>query len=241
MYCKIIISGSIIEVTEYEKLHVNGFQGDREGDGLNKEENYNSTKRQRRCKVRQLICENFDEGSKFVTLTFRDTEEFDIKNVKECNKKFKQFVQRMKYRYPEFLYVAVIEFQDSNNRGAVHYHMVCNIPYIKAKELSDIWENGNIKINRIKQCDNVGAYVTKYMVVDMDDERLQGLQAYNRSRGLLEPVELASWRKEEYDQVQIILQSLEGKTPSYGGQPYESENAGTILYRQYNKKREKLQ
>lgn len=237
MYRKIVISGNIIEITEYDKLNVTGFNGDRDGEGENRENNYIQRQRLRRNRIRQLITSNFDERSKFLTLTFKDTEKFDIRNVKACNHQFTLFIMRLKYRYPELKYVAVIEFQDTNDRGAVHYHIVCNLPYVPNKEIREIWGLGIIRINRIDNCDNVGAYVIKYMVKDMEDTRLQGLKAYNSSRGLIEPVEFASWKTEDIEAVNEIIQAYEGKTPSYGGQPYESENAGTILYRQFNTKK----
>lgn len=237
MYRKVIVTQGIVEIYEYEKLNIFGG-GKRDGEGEYKEQNYKQRQRLRRNRIRQLICANFDSSSKFVTLTFRDTTDFDIKDVKACNKQFKQFVQRMKYRYPDFLYVAVIEFQDKNDRGAVHYHMICNLPYIRKSDLAEIWQNGFVKINAIDKVDNVGAYVIKYMTADMDDKRLCGIKAYNRSKGLQEPSEIRSWIEGEYETVKEILAMLKGKTPSYGCEPYESEYAGTIRYSQYNLNRE---
>ncbi|GAI10009.1 unnamed protein product, partial [marine sediment metagenome] len=37
------------------------------------------------------------------------------------NREFKKFIQRLRYQYGDFKYMAVIEFQD---RGAIHYHMI---------------------------------------------------------------------------------------------------------------------
>jgi hypothetical protein len=90
-----------------------------------------------------------------------------------------------------------------------------------------------VKINRIDKVDNVGAYVIKYMTADMDDKRLQGLKAYNCSKGLDKPVELKSWASADVDALYGVKDSLDGKSPSYAS-TYESENAGKIVYRQYN-------
>jgi hypothetical protein len=237
MYTKITYSGGIIEVNEYEKLNIRGNGGRQSQDGIYSEENYTQRQRIRRNRIRQLICENFDNTSKFVTLTFRNTEKYDIKNVIECNREFTLFVKRMKRKQPDFKYIAVIEFQDKNKRGAVHYHMICNSPYLPAAELERIWGNGFVKINAIDKVDNLGAYVIKYMTVDTDDARLCGLKAYNHSCGLSEPVELCSWKSSDEYAVRDELKRLEKETPSYGGKTYESEHAGKIKYTQYNMNR----
>lgn len=232
-YEKILVTGNITEVWRYEKLNVKGG-GKREGDGQNAEHNYQQQQKQRRNMIRQLVCTNFDSGSKFVTLTFDGEREFDIKNVQESNAYFKLFVKRMKYRYPEFRYVAVIEFQDKNDRGAVHYHMVCNLPYVKKSELMEIWSGGFVKINAIDKVDNIGAYVVKYMTSDVNDKRLCGENAYLHSHDLKKPVEVATWR----DSVawKKIHEELERKKPSYA-RTYESPEAGRIEYYQYNQNR----
>lgn len=236
-YEKITVSGNIIEITRYEKLNTKGG-GARKGDGADREHNYQQSQRRRRNAIRQLICSNFDAGSKFVTLTFDNDRPFDIQNVQACNKHFKLFVQRVRRKYPGFQYVAVIEFQDANGRGAVHYHMISNLPYIAKEELADIWQGGFVKINRIDKVDNVGAYVIKYMTSDMDDTRLQGENAYLHSRGLKEPTELKSWNDAHVEAIREMEKELQEKTPSYSAK-YESDSAGKIEYCQYNLTRKK--
>jgi hypothetical protein len=129
-------------------------------------------------------------------------------------------------------YVSVLEFQDKNDRGAVHYHMICNLPYIKKSELAKIWGNGFVKINAIDKVDNVGAYVIKYMNKDIDDIRLQGLKAYNCSQGLDKPVVLKSWDDGHVTYIREVQSALERISPSYAA-TYESENAGKITYQQF--------
>lgn len=231
-YEKIIVSGNIIEVRRYEKLNVLGG-GKNEGDGVHQEQNYKQQMKRRRDRIRQLVCANFDSGSKFVTLTFNDLQDFDITDVISCNKYFKKFILRLKYRYPEMKYVAVIEFQDKNGRGAVHYHMICNLPYIKKSELSKIWGGGFIKINAIDKVDNVGAYVIKYMTQEMADKRLCRLNAYLHSRGLDEPVTLCTWQPNDRPAWESLHELIKSKTPSYSAK-YESEKAGVVEYLQYN-------
>jgi hypothetical protein len=154
---------------------------------------------------------------------------------------FKQFTKRLRRRFPLLKYIAVIEFQDKNDRGAIHYHMICNLPYIKKSELADIWGLGFVKINSIDKVDNIGAYVIKYMTEDTDDKRLCGEHGYLLSKGLERPLEACSWKDEDSELIKHFSGMVDGKTPSYGGTPYESENAGTIIYSQYNLNRVKNQ
>ena len=199
---------------------------------LYSEENYKQTQQARRDQVRRLVTNNFTLHDKFVTLTFKDC----ITDIKLANAEFKKFVLRMRRRYPEFQYVAVIEFM--KNDGRIHYHMVCNLPYIPNPELRELWANGFVTINDIytKQCDNIGAYVTKYMHKDLDDPRLKGLQAYNRSRGLVEPSVYRSWEPCDIENIWDIDEVIEKRKPSYEGE-FHTEQNGTIRVRQYNMKR----
>lgn len=233
---KITIAGNIITVRRYEHLNVKGggeVERSENGDGVCKDENYKKTQKKRRESVRNLCTSNFDNHSKFVTLTFRDGLSFDIRDVKSCNAEFKKFILRLKYRYPDLKYLAVIEFQDKNDRGAVHYHLLCNLPYIKKSDLASIWGLGFVKINRIENVDNVGAYVSKYMAKDLDDTRLQGLNAYQYSKNLEKPVEVTTWRDSDLEIFREVEKIYKEKSPSYAA-TYESEKAGKIEYFQYN-------
>ena len=108
-------------------------------------------------------------------------------DLRRANGEFAKFVKRLK-RYVGFSpqYVAVPEFQ---KRGAVHYHLLLNCPYIPADELARLWGKGFVKVNAIDNVDNLGAYVTKYMTKDNVDERLAGQKSYFMSRNLKKPEE----------------------------------------------------
>jgi hypothetical protein len=230
-----VLNHDIIEVKTYDRLNTTGggdFSEIVKGIGFFKDVNYNERQRVRKINVRQLVTCNFSEHSKFITLTFKANEI----DVKQANSQFKKFIKRLKYwndKQP-FKYLAVVEFQ---KRGAVHYHMIADLEFIPASELQSLWGQGFIKINDISHVDNVGAYVVKYMNKDTDDARLQGLKAYNCSRGLELPVELKSWAFEDRQAVEDFSQSLQKEMPVYSSQ-YTSENTGVILYQQYNFKRQ---
>jgi hypothetical protein len=112
-------------------------------------------------------------------------------------------------------------------KGRVHYHVIFyNLPYVKADKLASIWGQGFIKINKIDNCDNVGAYVSKYMT--KDNWEIQGKKSYFNSRGLFEPIEIV-----EQKEVESLMHSLPLENVTYSA-TFDNEYLGTITYNQYN-------
>jgi hypothetical protein len=237
---KLIANGHILEVYEYEREVLTGVKKggrkskDDEEISDRKEEIRRTSSVKARNEVRRKIMANFSEHSKFWTFTFRDTDKFDITNVQECNYQFKKAIQRIKYKYGNFKYIAVIEYQDKNDRGAVHYHMICDLPYIKHEEMQNkLWKYGHCFVNDINHVDNVGAYVIKYMIKDVYDERLEGQKSYLCSQGLNKSVIIRG------NIVEDILKQygIDENTKKVFTSHYESEHNGTITYKEYNLKR----
>lgn len=160
-----------------------------------------------------------------------------MSDVKECNQLFKKFIMRLNYKLNQKIkYLAVIEFQE---RGAVHYHVLSDIPYIPQKELQDIWGHGFVYINAVKHVDNIGAYIVKYMTKDTEDLRLQGLQAYLHSRNLIKPYEVVNHNLKEFDLYEKKLEQkykLSELKPVFESN-YDTEHLGSCEYIQYNLKR----
>lgn len=236
---KVIVSGGVVEVYEYEKPVFKGYKSnggrDKVADDESKEKNRKDSLRRARQDVRRTVNANvwaYGEHfpPKFLTLTFGD----NVTDLDQANYEFKKFIQRMNYlvfgtKSGNLRYTAVPEFQE---RGAVHYHVIFyNLPYTKADVIAKVWGNGFIKINKIDDVDNIGAYVCKYMVKDLEDERLRGRKCYFNSRGLFKPVVIEDEKKTE-----TIKQSLPDEYVTVYKQ-YENEYLGKIIYRQYNLKR----
>lgn len=231
---KAVWSGSIVELYEYEQSVVigetnNGSGRSVEANEENKARHRKNTLARARRSVRRLINANVDawgEIPKFLTLTFAE----DVKDVKKANYEFKKFRQRLEYDLKlKLKYVAVVEF---TKKGRVHYHVVFfNLPYVEANELAAIWSNGFIKINAIDHVDNIGAYITKYMTKDNNDDRLIGKKSYFTSRGLKEPIERYLNEKE----IAEIKDKLSHK--KVYEDRFDNEYVGDILYTQYNLKR----
>ncbi|MGW4235109.1 rolling circle replication-associated protein, partial [Streptomyces sp. NPDC004980] len=148
-------------------------------------------------------------------------------DIKKSNYNLKNFIQRLNYTLKiKLKYTAVIEFQ---KRGAIHYHLlVYNLPYTPVDVLSDIWGHGFVKINKIDHVDNVGAYITKYMIKDNIDERLLGEKSYFSSRGLKKPEEYILTEKEK----ETLLKSHD-EYITYS-KNYENEYLGNIHKIQIN-------
>lgn len=241
---KVIKSGNILEVFAYDNInqHPPTFDktGVENGSGATHEETYKNTIKSRQRNIRSLINTNFDvKHSKFVTLTFNNKNDIDIRNPLETNKKLSRFLDRLKRRFDDLKYLWVIEFQDTKGRGAVHYHMICNIPYVKSKELEELWGHGFVKINSIDKVDNIGVYVTSYMTQDMDDERLHCKRAYGYSNNLIKPTILKSWTMSRHGRKELeemIMDYKEKDTAPYT-MSYINEHLGNCSYTQYNCKR----
>jgi len=228
---KILEMGKILKVYEYEKPVMYGYQKN----AGRKVSEVEVTKKETRVKVLHRIrndiinlsISNFDNKSKFITLTF----EKNVKNLKVANREFKKFIQRLKYKYGDIKYLAVIEFQ---GRGAVHYHMLSDLKYVENRDLRDIWRNGFVKINRIKHVDNIGAYIVKYTNKNCDDVRLHKRKAYLRSENLKKPKVLIGRNAIEFAEKNKLLKEM----PVYMD-AYFSEHYGLITFREYNLKRAK--
>jgi len=235
---KYVITGDIIEKYTYKNyIHGTGGANRTSAKSLDLEnslKNYANTNQRRRDKVRRLACSNFStKYDKFFTLTFAE----NMVNVKECNYLFLKFIKRLKYKYNKNLkYLAVIEFQ---NRGAVHYHVLSDIPYIPQAELQELWGHGFVFINAITHVDNIGAYIVKYMEKNTNDLRLQGLKGYLFSRNLKKPNVSVNHDLKDFDKWEknlIKKYNLNNINPVYKSN-YDTEMLGHCEYIQYNLKR----
>ena len=172
-----------------------------------------------RVSVRRLVDCNPDLD-KFFTLTFAENvTDFDVAN--EC---FRKYVMRLKYNYKSDLkYLVVPEFQ---KRGAIHFHVLCNLQYVPVAQLAELWGFGFCRINRIDNVTNVGLYVSKYIQKQFDDDRLHAKKCYWGSRNLRRPVVI------DTPEVVDSLLSDCGSQNAYFGKKvvYQTDMFGAVLY-----------
>lgn len=213
-----------------EPLNSTGRAGKGEIDEKIKEENREKVTSRAKKEVRRIVNSNVgqygdDFTSKFVTLTFAE----HITDLAAANYEFKKFIKRLNYQIfktktSNVKYTAVPEF---TKKGRVHYHVIFyNLPYVKSDILSDIWGNGFIKINKIDNCDNVGAYVSKYMTKDNDE--IVGKKCYFNSRGLFKSTEIIDKKEVESLRNSLPLEKVTYTTT------FDNDYLGTITYLQYN-------
>lgn len=194
---KIIVSGEYTEVYNYERPFWVGFPAYRRSrprlKGLKLKQDkkpitgkmrMDNIKRSQK-KLRRLINCN-PQLNKFFTLTFAE----NLTDIKIANWCFKKFIQRCARLFPDFQYIAVPEFQE---RGAVHFHLLCNLPYIDGQEgleaLRKLWSHGWIDLKQIELINNVGAYLSHYMGKGADCEKLFKQKKFFFSRSLQRPIE----------------------------------------------------
>lgn len=227
---KAILSGDFVEVYHYEIPVVKNIPPSERNPltiPADRSEEYSKrTGVRRRFKVKRIIQTNFREYFKFMTFTLKDSETIDVRNVDQCVKYFLNFLRRLKYRYPKLRYVWVIEFQDKNGRGAVHFHVVCDVPYIRKVTLCEWWGAGWVKINR-RTLGATSGYMDKYLSKSVDDPRLKGKRAYSSSLGLKQPITLYGYEAES------LIKEIKDLKPDYK-KAFPTENNGQCSYFVYN-------
>ena len=255
-FYKVIASGNVIEVYEYEKAPggVEKIRKDSEryneyekivlgNDGKEwihekedrTEERRKQTLREARNKTRRLALRNFGQGDSFITLTYAE----NMQDIAKADDDFKKFMKRFRYKYGDLKYIAVREFQ---KRGAIHYHMICNWSeefeneeHLKEVERyfgEELWGHGFVDIKVLDGIDNVGAYLIKYMTKNISIEAFKGKKAYLCSKGLDKPMEYRG------DDAEAILKvyGLENKKEVFTNS-YTSEYLGNVNYKEFNLRR----
>lgn len=102
---------------------------------------------------------------RWCTLTYAenmtDTERL-YKDFEKFNKRFQYYCKSKGYGKPE--YIVMMEPQ---GRGAWHAHLLyiweTKAPYIPNAEFRELWGHGFVKIKKLDNVDNVGAYLTAYL------------------------------------------------------------------------------
>ena len=92
------------------------------------------------------------------------------------------------------------------------------------------------------ECDNVGAYVCKYMTKENEDERLKGRKTYLMSQNL------TSHKKYMWNNEKDLLEQVYGFDSLFDCMlhksnftaTYSNEYTGSVIYNQFNLKRLKI-
>lgn len=169
-------------------------------------------------RLRRLIGANFvsneinRKDQLWITLTYREDVNATDKNSPEIvYKDFKRFIRKLREKYnPTIEYIAVLEPQAS---GRWHLHVLMKTInnsklYIPNSDIENLWGKGFTSTKRLKNSDNVSAYVMAYVSnveIDLKSSdkgkanskkvikggRLsfypKGIRIYRRSRNLVDP------------------------------------------------------
>lgn len=213
---------------------------------LNKRSCKERNGRAARAAFRRLCTGNFTGQTNFITLTFEDGARFRngdliyIRSIEDTNKAFDQFMKRLRRAFgTKFKFAVVTEFQDKNRNGVIHYHMLADLGLTwnseeECKRLEvdfreKYWHHGFVDLKDVNHVDNIGAYMSKYMVKRMDDARLSGKKAYRTSKNMERPLVLKGREAERILEIYQLKNRKEAFTNSY-----ESEYLGKINYKEYN-------
>ena len=222
---RVVCAGRVFERYVYEKPVIKGLERKRAGRSASfqtseevKAENRNKTANRAKNTIKRYANAN-PQLTKFLTLTFAQ----NIIDLDYARYEFDKFIKRLKTRYAKFSfqYIVVVEFQ---KRGAIHFHLLCNLPYVQANTLAEIWSHGFINIQRLDNIDNVGSYITKYMTKDNFDERLCGRKCYSMSKNLNKP---KCYTKDS--DIEEIMQNLDSVQNVFTAE-YDSEYFGKVYY-----------
>lgn len=126
-------------------------------------------------RLKRLIGANFMGGKAelWLTLTYKDSPMTDSDRL---YKDFKRFMRRLRSKVnKELAYIVVIEPQAS---GSLHAHLLLKTLdksrlYIANEVVAKAWGQGFVNVRRLKDSDNVGAYLMAYLS-DIDLNNLEG-------------------------------------------------------------------
>lgn len=130
-------------------------------------------------KLKRLIGANFNGGSDqlWVTLTYRwqtiNGKKVPMTDSKKLYYDFGNFIKRLRiFTNKQLMYIVCIEPQAS---GAWHAHCLIKTPdksplFVTNKDMYNCWKQGFVNVKRIKQSDNIAAYLVAYLTdIDVND------------------------------------------------------------------------
>lgn len=201
--------------------------------------------------LRRLIGKNFTpnkidrKNQLWITLTYKNDVNASNLNTSEIvYKDFKRFIRKVRKKYNETIeYISVLEPQGS---GRWHLHVLMKTMdqselYIPNDDTEKMWGQGFTSTKRLKNTDNVSAYVMAYVsniqidlkTFDSNKQNTKkvikggrlsfypkGIRIYRRSKGIIDPDEIIGQKKKvltekmrkDLTPPKIYVQNLETKT-----------------------------
>jgi len=215
---------------EPDEPQQNGMSAQKQAESLQRKQKHYE---QMRWVIARLIDCNFDDKTKFLTLTFKH----NITDIEQTNIEFKNFIKRLNYHiYKQkkhiIKYIATWEKQ---KRGSIHYHLVFfDFPYIKKRELESIWGHGFVRINRIDvdSKDNRGRYLSKYFAKDLElkeHKKKAFFTSQNLKKPLVAKLALGEEEIEAFTKENVVF-SKEYQRRTYISEVMRRANDDTIFH-----------
>ena len=135
-------------------------------------------------KLRYLVNKNFRGACNelFITLTYRG--ELQTRDHLKVGKDYDSFLKRLKRRYKGVSTIDAIKVLEPHESGNWHMHVLLRFNdleqvYIANEDLREIWGNGWVTVNSLKNVDNVGAYVSAYLAdIEVSEEESKQLEGH---------------------------------------------------------------
>jgi hypothetical protein len=231
---KVLVSGQIVEVWEFERPTVLGGAGGRrtaEVSARSEEYRKRSVNQAKWRMLRKINANHRPDETVFVTLTHAA----NVKDYTQSAKSLQRWLRWLRTHVQAVYgvdpcWTAVAERQ---GRGAWHWHVLVSIPdrlpYLASKDVEEAWGEGFVKVKALKgETDNVGAYMAKYLAKNLAIEE-RGRHSYRCSRGQQDPE-----RVDTFDNAMSMVEAAEKFGRLKMSSTYSSEYNGAVRYRQFN-------
>jgi hypothetical protein len=235
MYTKVIQSGDLIEVYEFEKAPRVFEKRIRKARRSARRYNWRYSSNCARARKAFVRLVRANCGSEvlpaLVTLTMAKIYRIDV-----AYREFTAFIERLRRVYGRgFRYIAVPEFQ---KRGAVHFHaLIWSTKSIGRHErhdrvLQNLWGHGFVDCIATDGRPQLAAYLAKYMSKSLQDERLAGQKAFCASRNIMRSVSLP------YASVLSYSEHVFGvdlsTVPPVHSRVFDTKYLGRAIYQRYD-------
>lgn len=152
----------------------------------------NRTKKQ----IQQIIENNLNNTSAFITLTYAK----NMQDYNQAKKDFNIYIKKLKQQYGTIKYICVKELQPK--RGAIHYHLLI-FNYDKSMKLRKYWKHGFSFVKRIYNVEDplkIANYMSKYLTKGNQDHKLKyGVKTFTRSNNLFVVKKIKITHKEMFN------------------------------------------
>lgn len=243
-YEKVVQSGDLIEVYEYERMPMPPIRKNK----TKRDEEFMRFKRLLRGShkserhVKRAVF-NFCRKARatlvlgtphMLTLTMVDTVDIATAYIL-----FTEFGVRLRKVYGNSIaWITVPEFQ---KRGAVHFHtLIWNLPYDAhlterdGRALQHLWSYGYVDCITTDGSPKLSGYLAKYMSKAMFDDRLFGKKAYSCSRNVMSPVSLKTKTSVAIFKKEFGIDQAENSLQPDREREYETRWLGRARYRAYD-------